>query len=368
MKILVISASFFPKNSPRSFRTTELVKELSRQGHSIDVFVPRVTEVHDHFERTFACVRIYDLGLPKWKGLKFKGKLGSLISRVVNRLANLVFDLPASEYYGLTRSVLKSNSNNYDLLITIAVPHSIHWGAASFNGLSNIARVWIADCGDPFVHNINDTFKKPFYFRYFENNFLRKSDYTTIPFEDLKEYFNPRYRDKLRIIPQGFDFSDLELDSYRTDAKKRFAFSGSILLGIRDPFELISELVLNYSDYEFYIFTKQKELFKNFGRNDGIIIKDFIERKELIRFLSGMDFLVNIDTATTGNKINAIPSKLIDYTFTQRPILSYSQGNFDKNILWQFMNGDYTGQREPLNIENYDIQNVVNLFLSLAKK
>ena len=31
-KILVVSSAFYPENSPRSFRTTELVKELARQG------------------------------------------------------------------------------------------------------------------------------------------------------------------------------------------------------------------------------------------------------------------------------------------------------------------------------------------------
>jgi len=32
-KILIVSNAFYPEISPRSFRTTELAKELSRQGH-----------------------------------------------------------------------------------------------------------------------------------------------------------------------------------------------------------------------------------------------------------------------------------------------------------------------------------------------
>ncbi|MBK7525412.1 MAG: hypothetical protein IPI53_15025 [Saprospiraceae bacterium] len=35
MKVLIISGDFYPVNSPRSFRTTELAKELSRQGNEV---------------------------------------------------------------------------------------------------------------------------------------------------------------------------------------------------------------------------------------------------------------------------------------------------------------------------------------------
>lgn len=34
-KILIISRTFYPENSPRSFRTTELAKELARQGNNL---------------------------------------------------------------------------------------------------------------------------------------------------------------------------------------------------------------------------------------------------------------------------------------------------------------------------------------------
>ena len=32
---LLVSVSFYPENSPRSFRATELAKELCRQGHKV---------------------------------------------------------------------------------------------------------------------------------------------------------------------------------------------------------------------------------------------------------------------------------------------------------------------------------------------
>ena len=49
-RILIVSRSFYPDNSPRAFRTTELSKEFARQGHHVTVITPRVKE-HREFEQ-----------------------------------------------------------------------------------------------------------------------------------------------------------------------------------------------------------------------------------------------------------------------------------------------------------------------------
>jgi glycosyltransferase involved in cell wall biosynthesis len=251
MKVLIISASFFPKISPRSFRTTELVKELSRKGHCVDLFVPRIREEHDAFEQKYQNVKIFDLGSPKWKGANFgSSRPAVLLSRFINRLANLLFDLPLSSYCKLTKRVI-SKLSGYDLLITIAVPHSIHWGVSKKwrKSAENAAKTWVADCGDPFMHCDTDTFKKLPYFHYFENNFLKKADYVSVPFDDLKNFFNQKYIDKFRVIPQGFDFKEIKLAKYEKNFKPTFAFSGSVIPGIRDFFNLLDFLEANCEEY-----------------------------------------------------------------------------------------------------------------------
>ena len=35
MKILIVSGFFYPQNTPRAFRTTELAKEFARLGHDV---------------------------------------------------------------------------------------------------------------------------------------------------------------------------------------------------------------------------------------------------------------------------------------------------------------------------------------------
>ena len=44
MKILISSRWVKPVMNPRSFRTTELVNELLRKGHNIDLFIPEGSE------------------------------------------------------------------------------------------------------------------------------------------------------------------------------------------------------------------------------------------------------------------------------------------------------------------------------------
>ena len=39
-KILIVGRTFFPEQSPRSFRTTELAIELAKQGHEVHVLLP----------------------------------------------------------------------------------------------------------------------------------------------------------------------------------------------------------------------------------------------------------------------------------------------------------------------------------------
>ena len=81
--------------------------------------------------------------------------------------------------------------------------------------------------------------------------------------------------------------------------------------------------------------------------------------------MSKADFLVNVDTVhDTRENIEAIPSKLIDYSFSGRPILNISSAFVDESVVIDFMNRDYSRQRR-IDISNYNIQKVCSQFLEL---
>src|SRR6056297_1629532 len=96
-KILIVSRSFYPMNSPRSFRTTELAKEFARQGHKVTVLTPREEPVHANFEQEYG-VNIENLGQPGWKPIEIKGKgLMYWLRRGFKRISKLLIEYPDIE-------------------------------------------------------------------------------------------------------------------------------------------------------------------------------------------------------------------------------------------------------------------------------
>ena len=73
-----------------------------------------------------------------------------------------------------------------------------------------------------------------------------------------------------------------------------------------------------------------------------------------------MDFLVNFDNNTD----EQIPSKLIDYAVTGRPVLNITK-NIDFNAVNDFLNAKYEKKMKFYDLKKYDIKNVVKQFLEL---
>ena len=62
---------------------------------------------------------------------------------------------------------------------------------------------------------------------------------------------------------------------------------------------------------------------------------------------------------------NQIPSKLIDYALTKRPILEISPLLRDFHNFENFIAGDYTSQLK-IDVSNYDIRTIAANFLKLV--
>ena len=99
MKILIVSAYFHPQNTPRSFRTTELVKEFSKQGNDVTLYVPKVDEFHVPFEKEYG-MTINDLGKASYRNVNIEtgGKFYVLIKRALRRGLDYLFHYPNIEW------------------------------------------------------------------------------------------------------------------------------------------------------------------------------------------------------------------------------------------------------------------------------
>ena len=367
-KVLVVSTAFYPENSPRSFRTTELVKELCKQGHDVTLYTLKNDEFHLPIEKEIG-VKIKDLGKRKLPLINVSSgsKLLILTKRVINRGLLQLILYPDIELMFMVKKALKRETKTYDLLISVAVPHSTHWGTAwARTKKKPIAKVWVADCGDPFMGAIYDSFKKLFYFRYLEEWFCRKADFIAIPKMAMRENYYPEFHSKFIEIPQGFKFETIISDNKIKNPIPTFAFAGSLLQIARNPSQLLTYLSTVDKPFKFIIYTENQNLVAPFQSvlKEKLEVRSYIPRTELLSVLSGMDFLVNI----AYDPVHQSPSKLIDYYIIGRPILSSLTSEFDTDKVMAFLEGDYSSAFIFENVEQYKIENVTRKFLSLIEK
>lgn len=362
-KILIVGNSFFPENSPRAFRTTELAVEFAKQGYKVTVMVPKNLNYDTQFEKKYN-VDIKDLGQNKFKEIDLNngGKLVVFFKRILRRSLDLLLDYPSIGWMFKVKRALK-NTSGYDLLISIAAPHPIHWGVALVWNKNKIAKTWVADCGDPFMGVTTDTFKKPFYFKYVEKYWCKRVDHIAVPFEGAKSAYYEEFNNKIKVIPQGVNFDGIKIAEYKPHKIPTFAYAGGFIPGARDPIKFLEYLLSLEREFKFIIYTRSNIIKAPLiERAKGkVVIRDYIPRKELLIALSEMDFVVNFNNGVP----TQLPSKLIDYYLTTRPVLSIDSYNFNPKVIIQFLEGDYTNQFKFSNPDQYRIENVCHQFLTL---
>lgn len=361
MKIVLISSHCYPKNSPRSFRTTELAKELAKRGHEVIVYA--FLGDYDYTEYSKKTNIVFkNLGNPKWGIASNTGIKSNFFYTYFAYFFGKHLLFPDIAFIPYVRNAIQIEGD-IDLLITVAVPHVIHF-ATSKSDLSKVKK-WVADCGDPFMGN--PFVKQPFYFERFERNWCEKCDFITVPIEDARNAYYPEYRDKIRIIPQGFDFEGTRLEDYKPNPVPTFAYTGAVYKGLRDPSAFLEYLTTLEFDFSFWVFGKSWSLFVPFKEQlgDKLIYGGSVPRDQMLKKISQMDFLVNIPNKSGVQQ----PSKLIDYALSKRPILNVSSDftEEEKVHVEEFLNGDYTHQLEVPNIDSYNIVNVASRFLELTK-
>ena len=367
-RILIVSASFYPKNSPRSFRTTELVKELYRQGHEVVISIPDTGfDYSDFLKETPVTLTFY--GSLSYRSINIQGH-GPInkIKRIFRRIIGLLLEYPTIEHMFKIARYLRKESG-YDMLISVAVPFPVHWGVARARSRKHpIAKIWVADCGDPYMKATTDRFRKPFYFKYVEKWFSRKADYISVPIESMKNWFYKEFHSRMVVIPQGFNTGEVKLAEQVENQVPTFAFAGAVIPGIRDFNLFFSFLKQVDTPFKFIVFSEQHDYYTPFKAHfkERLELRGYLPRLELLYELSTCDFVVNVDTKYDCiSNTTAFPSKLIDYSFTTRPILNICSNKIDEAKVLQFLAGDYQGRRKIDN-EKYKIENVTAKFLQLA--
>jgi hypothetical protein len=353
--------------TPRAHRTTELVRELGKQGHDVTLYA--VIGEHDyHSFEAETSVKVKPIPI-RWMVHPYSsdndGKR-TLPDKVLGKVLKK-FEFPNLEFMYRIPEVLKKN-HDYDALISIADPHQIHWGMARYRKKypNKFPKVWIADCGDPFMLNgaVKGRLKL---FERMERLFCELCDAITVPVEEAKQGYYREYRSKIEVIPQGFAFNLHTKSKTPTNPIPTFAYAGTFYKDIRNPEQFMKYLASLNTDFRFIVFTSHSALIAQYKLllGEKLEIRKPIPRTELIEELREMDFLVNIENV---NSPAQIPSKLIDYAITGRPILSVNPVKLDTKVVDEFLRKDYNHKLIIPNLEQYHIENVAKKFVELIKQ
>ncbi len=379
MKILIIAYHFYPAITPRAFRAFELTKQLAKEGHEVKILLPGSD--YDYAE---ICKK-YNFSVDFVDYKKTSGTTSSvvkishswsreLLKKSVKKIMLCFF--PGGKatmfYFYYVYKKLMDHHEEQDMIISIATPIDTHIGTAMAIKRNRYLRdttVKVADYGDPLYKD--PTLPNcPFYF-WMEKFIASQFDFITTPTEKALPVFrNFKKKEEIKVIPQGFDFSETKLADYQENDIPTFAYAGMFYEDIRNPKVLLDFLLKLHADgvdFKFIIYTKTEnpnntrilEKYKNI-LGSKLIVKQAIPRLDVIFELSKMDFLINIDNLAAHN----IPSKLIDYALTKRPILSFNQLSFSENVFMEFLNRDYRHSLH-IDLDRYNIKTVTKQFLDL---
>lgn len=362
MRILIISNHAYPAQGPRAFRATELSEQLVKMGHSVILYTVNGKYDYIQYEKDTGVIR-RDIK-PHFATLANDGtKKYNLFDKFMFHYFHRLLEWPQCEFHFLVEKIIKKNPN-MDLLITIAYPHTIHSGAARAkkNYPELFPKTWLCDCGDPYM--LNPFIKPPKYMKYFEDMWCSMCDYIIVPTSDSYKGYYKQYWNKIKVIPQGFDFSKTPIAEYKKNKIPTFLFVGTVYPGIRDP-HLFMDFLLNFNKPYKFIMMMRKPLDEKYikeskGQIEYVIGKG---RTDVVWECSKADFLINITNPSTIQT----PSKLIDYGIAGRPILDIENNFSNPSAFLKFYNGDYSGAHKIDSLNNYKIENIARQFIRLVK-
>lgn len=361
-KILIVTHWFYPRQNPRAFRAFELYRELSKR-HSVDVLVGDWKCQLKHDEDYHK--------LDEFGKQDFQNKNARLSNKKIIQIGLKIVQYFIGERYLLSSGRFISRNmklDNYNAVISIGLPFYSHWLTANKirkMKCSNITS--ISDWGDPFY---GDKVRRiaP-YFKSIQKKTCNTFDYIVTPTEKAVPYYQ-EYKDNhegIKVIPQGFNFDEVQVSNYKPTGVPHFAYAGIFYSDKRNPEEFLKFLTTIDRDFVFTVYTVThgpiyNDILMKYKKilGDKFIINDMVPRLDCIKLLCENDFLINIDNLSAVQ----VPSKLIDYSLTKRPILSFTQDNIPKDKIKKFFDGDYSDSLK-ISIDEFNIKRVAEKFDAL---
>ncbi|HZL09022.1 MAG TPA: hypothetical protein VFC65_03410 [Prolixibacteraceae bacterium] len=381
LKLLLVSFSFFPDDSPNTYRWKNIIDIWAAKG--IEVFVVSAQKPGFRKFEIVNGIKIYRTGRSLFQ--RVKTKLGSISNEnlvirendkslnkesLFRKTYNFLWkrfcwpDWAFLSYYPtlkLSREIIKRE--NITNLITVSWPFTDHLVGYKLKKENNL--FWLAEIIDPFSFN-NEINNQKIYSKLnfsVERKVLNKADLVCVMTARIQSKYVslfPEINEKINVIHNLYvPVKDVFLDNNKKKESKaiKFVFMGTLSPGVRTPENLLKifEKLLNFKssiNLELHLYGKINSSIKSFNEyadliNKSIFLHGSVPKNQVHYILKEADILVNIGNSNPYQE----PSKIIEYVYLGKPVINICSINNDssKELLDQY----------PLNFNIYksDIEN-----------
>ena len=349
-KILIISHQYLPHLSPRTTRWKLIIEELVNRGHEVTL----LTGTYPDFKNKNINVLYFGNknNINIVSNLREKSKQvtsGDSIKKVFYGALKKIYRffinyLAWPDYSMLWIYQIYKNRNNiskdYDVIISVSLPFSSHIGAYLIN--KKAKKHWIMDIGDPFSLKIDAPENNRFLYsglnKRYEKKFYSLADNILFTHQDAlnnhKQFFDIP-SDKLFVANPISNFDKGLFDnalSYDYSSRPiKISYFGIFTKGVRSPASFL-ELVKKNNEFEFswYVNEDSKKIIKSCDINDDKhLFYSQVSREDAQKLMvNSAHCLLSI-----GNKNpNQIPSKVVEYIATGKPIIHFTEIDNDPVI------------------------------------
>lgn len=339
--VLFVSYTFPPLLAPGSFHCLRAVRHLPKYGWN--PIVVTVDEKYSSFPKDFDLLNTLpkDLKIFSTKTVEYR-----LLLKIINRTLPWLLAVPDQQIgwypFAMAQSKRLLKEFKIDLIYTRANPFTCHMVGLALKKQTNLP--WVTHFSDPWTDS--QYFKK---YNKLQHNINKSLEQQTVALADAIVFTNeqakdlvmhkyPQYQHKGFVIPQGFDRELVEevkksdLLKQLTAVKKSFrmVYTGNFY-GERNPVNLMSAVSKIKSSHPDLVANleillvgevenKHIQTIAESGLNNSIKIVKTVPYRESIAYMLSADLLLLID-APNDKPSPFLPSKLIEYVSTNKPIL-----------------------------------------------
>ena len=349
-KYLIVTHQFLPHVSPRTTRWKLLVDELVSLGHEVTV----LTGTKQHSQDSN--IEIIFVGNSRASNVvvSLRNQSNSLDSK--NRIKSIIFKLLKKVYRFVIRNfawpdytmfwlisvfkVRKKLNLEYDVLVTVSLPFSSHIAGYLIN--KKIGKPWIMDVGDPFTLKTTAPENNSFLYgrlnKHYETKFYQQASKVLFTHDDARKIHIKEFQINPSITAVGQPISKFREHLYEqtknynyTNNDIKFGYFGIFTHGVRTPVNFINFLdkFQNYEMHWYINSDSESILQKNTLDSSKHNFNSHVARDEALQLMTkSFHCLVSIGNLNP----NQIPSKVIEYIATGKPVIHFAEINDDPVI------------------------------------